>query len=121
MMLIPLKSSKAWLDQPTTRTLSARWKPSSGLGSDVHEYLGGWSYWARPWHGLVGWDCEPLLVSGRCCSPVDFEQLLTVRRWCDRAKGVAGMITAQILPFGDPAVMGTWAACEKAVYDGLSS
>lgn len=40
-------------------------------------------------------------------------------RWCDREKGVAGMIAAQILPFGDPTVMGAWGACEKAVYDGL--
>lgn len=40
--------------------------------------------------------------------------------WCDREKGVAGMIAGQILPFGDPNVMGTWFACEKAVYDGLT-
>jgi len=39
--------------------------------------------------------------------------------WADREKGVAGMIAGQILPFGDPGVMGTWGACEKAVYDGL--
>lgn len=39
--------------------------------------------------------------------------------WVDRSKGVAGMIASQILPFGDMNVMGQWAACEKAVYDGL--
>lgn len=26
--------------------------------------------------------------------------------YCDREKGVAGMIASQVLPFGDPAVMG---------------
>lgn len=40
--------------------------------------------------------------------------------WCDREKGVAGMIASQILPFGDPSVMGQWFACEKAVYDSLA-
>jgi hypothetical protein len=36
--------------------------------------------------------------------------------WCDREKGVAGMIASQIMPFGDPQVMGQWFACEGAVY-----
>lgn len=40
--------------------------------------------------------------------------------WCDREKGVAGMIASQVLPFGDPIVMGQWFACEKAVYDSLA-
>ncbi|KAK3075987.1 hypothetical protein LTR53_000164 [Teratosphaeriaceae sp. CCFEE 6253] len=36
--------------------------------------------------------------------------------WCDREKGVAGMIASQVMPFGDPHVMGQWGACEAAVY-----
>lgn len=40
--------------------------------------------------------------------------------WCDREKGVAGFIAGQMLPFGDPAIMGAWGACEAAVYAGLS-
>ncbi|GAB7358342.1 hypothetical protein MBLNU230_g2413t1 [Neophaeotheca triangularis] len=39
--------------------------------------------------------------------------------WVDPAKGVAGMIASQVLPFGDPHVMGQWAACEAAVYAAL--
>jgi len=39
--------------------------------------------------------------------------------WCDREKGVAGMICGQVLPFGDPQVLGQWITCEKAIYDGL--
>ena len=39
--------------------------------------------------------------------------------WCDREKGVAGMIASQIMPFGDPQVMGQWFACEGAVYAGI--
>ncbi|KAK4552223.1 hypothetical protein LTR86_010577 [Recurvomyces mirabilis] len=39
--------------------------------------------------------------------------------WCDREKGVAGMICSQIFPFGDEHVMGQWGACEAAVYQAL--
>lgn len=39
--------------------------------------------------------------------------------WCDREKGVAGMIAGAVLPFGDPEVMGHWGMCEAAVYQGL--
>lgn len=28
--------------------------------------------------------------------------------WCDREKGVAGMIASQVMPFGDMNVLGTW-------------
>lgn len=40
--------------------------------------------------------------------------------WCDREKGVAGMICGQVLPFGDMNVLGQWFACEGAVYAGLN-
>jgi len=40
--------------------------------------------------------------------------------WCDREKGVAGMIASQVMPFGDPNVMGQWGACEAAVYQALA-
>jgi len=40
--------------------------------------------------------------------------------WCDRENGVAGMIASQIMPFGDPHVLGQWAACEAAVYSALA-
>lgn len=40
--------------------------------------------------------------------------------WCDREKGVAGMIASQVMPFGDATVMGQWGACEAAVYQALA-
>ncbi|TKA32527.1 hypothetical protein B0A50_01635 [Salinomyces thailandicus] len=40
--------------------------------------------------------------------------------WCDREKGVAGMIASQVMPFGDGHVMGQWGACEAAVYSALA-
>lgn len=39
--------------------------------------------------------------------------------WCDREKGVAGMIASQVMPFGDMHVMGQWGACEAAVYQNI--
>ena len=39
--------------------------------------------------------------------------------WADREKGVAGMLASQVMPFGDPHVMGAWVGAEKAVYDSL--
>lgn len=41
--------------------------------------------------------------------------------WCDREKGVAGMIASQVMPFGEPSVMGQWGACEAACYAALVS
>jgi len=31
------------------------------------------------------------------------------------------MIAGQMLPFGDPNILGAWVAAEKAVYDGLEA
>ncbi|RDL39351.1 Beta-lactamase protein [Venustampulla echinocandica] len=38
--------------------------------------------------------------------------------WCDRERGVGGIIASQILPFGDPQVLGLWGQLEAAVYQG---
>lgn len=39
--------------------------------------------------------------------------------WCDREKGVAGMVASQVLPFADPNVLGLWVKIENMVYEGL--
>ncbi|KAL8941232.1 MAG: hypothetical protein Q9216_002365 [Gyalolechia sp. 2 TL-2023] len=39
--------------------------------------------------------------------------------WCDREKGVAGMIAAQILPFADAEVMDLWTKLEVMIYADL--
>ncbi|MBL8552921.1 MAG: beta-lactamase family protein [Phenylobacterium sp.] len=38
--------------------------------------------------------------------------------WADPASGVAGVLFAQFLPFGDPAMLGAFEAFERAVYAG---
>ncbi|KAL8714301.1 MAG: hypothetical protein Q9225_006584 [Loekoesia sp. 1 TL-2023] len=39
--------------------------------------------------------------------------------WCDREKGVAGMVASHITPFGDPEVMNLWAKLEGMIYANL--
>lgn len=40
--------------------------------------------------------------------------------WCDREKGVAGMVATQILPFGDGKVLNLWGQVEAVVYGALA-
>ena len=39
--------------------------------------------------------------------------------WADRTRGVGGMIATQILPFGDPKVLGLWANMEATINGNL--
>lgn len=39
--------------------------------------------------------------------------------WCDREKGVAGIIGTQVLPFADAQLIGLWVAFESGIYQGL--
>lgn len=41
--------------------------------------------------------------------------------WCDREKGIAGLVTSQTLPFGDVRVLGLWAGIELAIYGELDA
>lgn len=40
--------------------------------------------------------------------------------WADRTRGVGGMIATQILPFGDPKVLGLWATMEATINANLN-
>lgn len=39
--------------------------------------------------------------------------------WCDRSKGLGGIIASQIIPFGDPNILGLWASVEQGLYQNL--
>lgn len=41
--------------------------------------------------------------------------------WCDREKGVGGIVCSQILPFGDPKVLGLWFDVETQIYNALGA
>lgn len=58
-------------------------------------------------------------ATGRGRNTAHWSGIVNLHWWCDREKGVGGMVAGQILPFGDLNVAGAFVACEKAVYDGL--
>lgn len=41
--------------------------------------------------------------------------------WADRENGIGGMVCSQILPFGDPRVLGLWVELESLAYQGLKT
>ena len=58
-------------------------------------------------------------VTGRGKNTAFWAGIANLFWWADREKGVAGMIASQVMPFGDPNVMGAWFGAETAVYDNL--
>lgn len=59
--------------------------------------------------------------SGRGRNTIWWSGLSNCFWWADRERGVAGMLAAQVLPFGDPKVVPAWFMAEKGVYDGLDA
>lgn len=70
-----------------------------------------------------GWGLTFMLsnggATGRSKSTAHWCGLANCFWWCDPENGVAGIVTSQILPFGDVKVMGLWAGVESLVYAGL--
>ncbi|QYT03301.1 Beta-lactamase class C [Trichoderma simmonsii] len=70
-----------------------------------------------------GWGLTFMMANsngtGRSKATVHWAGLANLWWWCDREKGVAGMVCTQILPFGDAKVVGLWAAVEAQVYKAL--
>lgn len=70
-----------------------------------------------------GWGLTFMLTggaTGRSPGTAHWAGLPNLWWWCDRAKGVAGFICAQVLPFADPQVLQLWVDVESAVYAGLA-
>ncbi|ETI26882.1 hypothetical protein G647_09981 [Cladophialophora carrionii CBS 160.54] len=70
-----------------------------------------------------GWGLTFMLSdgpTGRSTGTAHWAGLPNLYWWCDRAKGVAGIICSQVLPFADPQVLGLWVNLESGVYGGLS-
>ncbi|KAK3937752.1 beta-lactamase/transpeptidase-like protein [Diplogelasinospora grovesii] len=70
-----------------------------------------------------GWGLTFMLsesdATGRSKGSVHWAGLPNLWWWCDREKGVAGIICTQILPFADVKVLGLWGGIEVEVYKGL--
>lgn len=58
-------------------------------------------------------------VTGRSKGTAHWGGLANLWWWCDRERGVAGMVCTQILPFGDAQVLKLWNQIETEVYKTL--
>ncbi|CAG8288651.1 unnamed protein product [Penicillium nalgiovense] len=70
-----------------------------------------------------GWGLTFMLsggTTGRSLRTAQWSGLPNLFWWCDRENGVAGMICAQILPFGDGQVFQLYQDVEAGVYKGLA-
>lgn len=70
-----------------------------------------------------GWGLTFMITggaTGRSNSTGHWAGLPNLWWWCDREKGVAGLVCCQLLPFGDPQVLGLWLDVETAVYKSLA-
>jgi CubicO group peptidase (beta-lactamase class C family) len=63
--------------------------------------------------GLINTDPVP---AGRGPGSLAWAGLANCYYWADPAAGTAGMVTAQVFPFGDPGVLATFEAVERAAY-----
>jgi len=75
-----------------------------------------------PGDGPQGWGLTFMLTggtTGRSPGTAMWAGLPNLWWWCDREKGVAGIICSQILPFADSKTLGLWGAIESTVYSAL--
>ena len=56
-------------------------------------------------------------LNGRSAGSLAWAGLGNCYYWADPAAGVAGVLLTQLFPFGDPQVLETFAAFERAIYD----
>ncbi|KAI9373411.1 beta-lactamase/transpeptidase-like protein [Aspergillus egyptiacus] len=69
-----------------------------------------------------GWGLTFMLsggTTGRSRATAQWSGLPNLRWWCDREKGVAGIICVQVLPFGDAQLFQLSQDVEMLVYQGL--
>ncbi|CAI7648025.1 unnamed protein product [Penicillium pancosmium] len=70
-----------------------------------------------------GWGLSFMIspsITGRCDTTAQWSGLSNVFWWCDREKGIAGIVGSQILPFVDQKTAELWMNVEQGVYRGLS-
>ncbi|TVY35577.1 Acyltransferase [Lachnellula subtilissima] len=69
-----------------------------------------------------GWGLTFMLTggpTGRSPGTAQWAGLPNLWWWCDREKGIAGIICSQVLPFADAKVLGLWFGVEGGIYAGL--
>jgi CubicO group peptidase (beta-lactamase class C family) len=81
-------------------------------------------FFPQPLDQEQGWGLTFMITphpapTGRGANAVHWAGLPNLWWWCDREKGIAGMICSQILPSGDPKVGALIGAVESTVYKYL--
>lgn len=69
-----------------------------------------------------GWGLSFMIspgVTGRSETTAHWSGLSNVFWWCDRDKGVAGIVGSQVLPFVDPITASLWSSVETTLYKWL--
>lgn len=69
-----------------------------------------------------GWGLSFMIspgVTGRPDTTAHWSGLSSIFWWCDREKGVAGIVGSQVLPFADQKAAMLWAQIEGKVYGAL--
>lgn len=69
-----------------------------------------------------GWGLGGMItpsITGRSDGTMQWSGLSNIFWWCDREKGVAGIVGSQILPFADPKVVELWVRVEQSLYEAL--
>ncbi|KAF2088808.1 beta-lactamase family protein [Saccharata proteae CBS 121410] len=120
--------SKDTVDEMFTNTIPD-WPDFSRMGISAakpHQTNPAPELYPQPGNPPQGWGLTFLMTNldgqaqtwrGKNCA--QWAGLANLFWWCDREKGVAGMIASQVLPFGELDVIMPWYTCEQAVYDGL--
>lgn len=70
-----------------------------------------------------GWGLSFMIspsITGRSDTTVQWSGLSNVFWWCDREKGLGGIVGSQVLPFVDLKVTELWTKVEQRVYEALS-
>ena len=71
-----------------------------------------------------GWGLSFLItpgITGRSDDTVQWSGLSNIFWWCDRSKGIAGVVGSQVLPFVDPKAVQLWVQVEQSVYAALEN
>jgi CubicO group peptidase (beta-lactamase class C family) len=75
-----------------------------------------------PGYTPQGWGLSFMIspgITGRSETTAQWSGLSNVFWWCDREKGLAGIVASQVLPFVDPQAAKLWVDVEAKVYEGL--
>ncbi|PGH20406.1 hypothetical protein AJ80_03551 [Polytolypa hystricis UAMH7299] len=75
-----------------------------------------------PDNGPQGWGLSFMITpspTGRSANSGFWAGLPNLFWWCDRDHGITGIISTQVVPFGDLPLLGLWFNCETMVYNAL--